>query len=176
MTNENHPEPDWHERAAARVDPSRPSFVLPAGLAQEVWQHARECYPEEACGLLLGARDREASHIERCRNVQTRRKLAGESELDARHGFWIDERELLDALKRADERGHELKAIYHSHVDTGAYLSHTDRDAALGPEGRPLWPGVAHLVLAVYENGVRDAACFIWDEQSEAFVGHSVQA
>lgn len=167
--------PDWWERASAVIDPERPAFVLHDDLLQDVWQHARECYPEEACGLLLGPADQsEPSRIERCRNVQNRRKQAGESHLDARHGFWIDEKELLDALKRADQSGHQLKLIYHSHVDTGAYLSHTDREAALSPQGEPLWPGVGHLIVGVREDGVTETGVYFWDPAAEIFVGSPV--
>ena len=167
--------PGASESAAAVVDPDRPPIGLPDALLQDVWQHALECHPEEACGLLLGPIGVEhPTVIERCRNVQNRRKLAGESHLDARHGFWIDEKELLDALKRADQRGHELKVIYHSHVNAGAYLSLTDRDAALAPDRRPLWPGVAHLVVGVNEHGVSETGCYVWDDQAEAFLGAPV--
>jgi proteasome lid subunit RPN8/RPN11 len=106
--------------------------------------------------------------------VQRRRKLAGESDLDAHDGYCIDERELLQALRRAEQQGEVLRVIYHSHVDTGAYFSHADSAAALGPHGAPLWPGVAQLVVSVYESGVRDAAYFEWDEDVRVFRGRSV--
>ncbi len=166
--------PEWATRAAARVDSALPPAELPAELLREVYQHARECYPEEACGLLVGPRGAAPRRIERCTNVQRRRKLAGESELDAHEGYWIDERELLQALRRAEQEGDVLRVIYHSHVDTGAYFSHADQAAALGPGDTPLWPGVAQLVVSVYESGVRDAAYFDWDEPLHAFRGHSV--
>ena len=167
--------PEWQARAAAVLDPARPPVALPAGLLDEVYQHAREGYGEEACGLLVGPGGGPPERIERCTNVQTRRKLAGESELDAREGYWIDERELLLAQRRASENGHELLVIYHSHVDTGAYFSHADLAAALGPGGTPLWPGVAQLVVSVYEDGVRDVVWFDWDDVACAFMGHAVE-
>ncbi len=166
--------PEWLTRAAVRVDPALPAVELPGELLREVYQHAHECYPEEACGLLVGPGGAAPRRIERCTNVQTRRKLAGESDLDAHEGYWIDERELLQALRRAEQLGEALRVIYHSHVDTGAYFSHADQAAALGPGDAPLWPGVAQLVVSVYETGVRDAAYFAWDEALRAFRGRSV--
>ena len=165
---------DGQARAPAVADPDLPSMGLPAELLLEVYQHARECYPEEACGLLVGPKGGPPARIERCHNVQDRRKLLGESELDARHGYWIDEKELMLALQRAEREGQALQVVYHSHVDTGAYFSHADLVAALGPEGLPLWPGVAQLVVAVYHEGVRDAAYFTWDEEARRFVGRAV--
>ena len=100
---------DWRERAAAVVDPALPGVPVPRELIHELFQHARECYPEEACGLLVGPRGGPPVRIERCTNVQTRRKLQGESQLDARHGYWMDERELLRALQTTEQEGHEYQ-------------------------------------------------------------------
>src|SRR5262245_23926261 len=41
-------------RAAAVLDPALPPVALPRGLVLEAFAHARECYPEECCGLLIG--------------------------------------------------------------------------------------------------------------------------
>jgi proteasome lid subunit RPN8/RPN11 len=175
MATQADPEQDWRERAAAVVEPGVAAIPLARELIYEVFQHSRECYPEEACGLLLGPEGGPSNRIARCTNVQTRRKLAGESDLDARHGYWIDERELVEVLRRAGEEGDALLWIYHSHVDTGPYFSHTDLDSALGPDGTPLWPGVGQLVISVYEDGVRDVAGYVWDDASAAFHGRAVQ-
>ncbi len=166
----------WPERAAAIADPALPPGPLPRALMLEVFQHARECYPEECCGLLIGP---EAAPLPtrfvRCTNVQSQRRSKGESELDARHGFWIDEQELLQALRTAEERGEALRVVYHSHIDTPAYLSHSDLQGAVGPDGSPLWPGVAHLVVSVREDGVHEAAVFDWSEEAGSFLGRVVQ-
>ena len=165
----------WRERAAAWVDGTQDPVVLPAELLHDVLQHAREAYPEEACGLLLGPPDGPLFEVVRCTNVQTRRKLAGQSELDARDGYWIDEQQLLRTQQRADREGLEIRIVYHSHCDAGAYFSHADRDGALGPTGEPLYPGVTQLVLAVYESGVRDLAAYTWCARDGRFVGHAVE-
>ena len=163
----------WREQAVAVVDPERPAVALPRALLHEVFQHARECYPEEACGLLLGPPSAEPETIERCTNVQTRRKLRGESDLDAQHGYWIDESELLRAIKRSEREGNEIRAIYHSHIDTGAYFSRADLEGALGPLGQPSYPLAIQLVISVHEDGVRDAAAFVWTDGR--FVGRALQ-
>lgn len=175
MTSEPDKLPEWRTRAAAVVDPSLAAVALSSEIAHEVFQHARECYPEEACGLLVGPRAGSPVRIERCTNVQERRRRLGESDLAARHGYWMDEKELMLALRRVDEEGNTLLMIYHSHVDTEAYFSHADLAAALGPDGTPLYPGVAHLVIAVYEDGVRDATGFVWSDELARYRGHAVQ-
>ncbi len=161
----------WQERAAVRPEPDRPPAGFHRPLLAEVFAHARECYPEECCGLMLGPPDGEPRQVVRCTNVQSTRYAKGESKLDARQGFWIDEQELEQALRAAEARGEALRIVYHSHVDTEAYLSHTDVAAALGPEGTPLWPGVAQLVVSVGESGVRGAALFEWDAECGAYAG-----
>lgn len=166
----------WRSRAAAVADPALPAERLPRSLMLEVFQHARECYPEECCGLLIGPSDPSLpNRFVRCTNVQSTRRAQGDSELDARHAFWIDEKELLEALVAAEGRGEALRVVYHSHVDAPAYLSHTDLQGALGPDGHPLWPGVAYLVVSVSEDGVGGAALFSWSVETGRFMGRAVQ-
>ena len=171
------PDPDqpWQARAAAQVDPSLDSAPLPRDLLLEVFQHARECYPEECCGLLTGVDLELPVRVVRCTNVQNTRVARGESDLDARRAFSIDEQELLNALRAADQREERLVVIYHSHVDTAAYLSFTDLEAALGPDRRPLYAGTAQLVVSVQESGVLGAALFAWDESAQRFRGRGVR-
>ena len=162
------------ERTAPRrieVDPTLPAVAIPGSVLHELYRHARETFPEECCGLMLGPPGVEPRQVVRCTNVQNVRLAKGESKLNASQGFWIDEQELERALRSAEARGEELRVVYHSHVDTGAYLSHTDLEAALGPQGTPLWSGVGQLVVSVSENGVREAALFEWDAEREAYVG-----
>lgn len=156
------------------ADPLRPPAELPRELLSEIYAHARECYPEECCGLLLGPSG-AGLHILRCTNVQSQRFARGESHLDARRGFWIDAQELESALREAEGRGERLHAVYHSHIDTEAYLSHTDLLAATGPGGSPVWPGVAQLVISVRDGAVRGAALFEWDTSTARFLGRVVR-
>ena len=166
---------DWRERAAAESDPGAEPASLPRELLLEVFQHARECYPEECCGLLTGT-DRDGPlHVIRCTNVQSQRVARGESTLDATRAFWIDEQELWNALRSAESSGQKLLVIYHSHVDTAAYLSHTDAAGALGPDGTPLYPTCAQLVVSVDDSGVGQAALFDWDPEARAFRGRPVR-
>jgi proteasome lid subunit RPN8/RPN11 len=148
---------------------------LPRALMLEIFGHARECHPEECCGLIVGAEATGSWRVVRCSNVQNARLARGESDIDARHGFCIDERELLQALRSAEQAGHSLQAIYHSHVDTAAYLSHADLRGAVASDGRPLWPGVAQLVVSVWEDGVRGAAWFDWEAVPGRFAGRGIQ-
>jgi proteasome lid subunit RPN8/RPN11 len=150
---------------------------LVADLVMEIMGHARECYPEECCGVLLGTAGGPPQQAVRLTNVQSLRRSRGESELDAGHGFWMDEAELLATLRDAERRGQELMAVYHSHIDTDAYLSHADVAGALGPDGRPLYPGAAQIVVSVWEGAAREMemSWFEWDEERATFVGRGIR-
>ena len=164
----------WRPRAGVLVDSELGEIRLPRELMLELYGHARECYPEECCGIVIGSAEPETWRAVRCSNVQNARRAQGDSELDARRAFWIDERELLEALQQASRRGEELRAVYHSHVDTAAYLSHEDLRGAVGAHGRPQWPGAGQIVVSVWEDGVREAGWFVWEAASERFRGRRI--
>ena len=168
-------DPERSPRAAAVRDPAARPYRLPARLIAEVYAHAREGYPEECCGLLVGPEGGAPTRIVRCANVQSARRARGDSELGARHAFWFDERELLGALRDAEHRGEVLAVIYHSHVDADAYLSHADVAGALGPSGDPLYPGAVQLVVSVREGRVHEAVCYPWDAERGRFVGRTLE-
>jgi proteasome lid subunit RPN8/RPN11 len=157
-------------------DATREPARLAREIVAEVYAHARECYPEECCGILTGPPGGRPARVVRCTNVQDQRVARKESNLDAGRAFWIDPGEMLDVLRAADERGEEVHAIYHSHVDADAYLSETDLHSALLADGEPAWPGAAWLVVAVHEGVVRDAAIYEWKASAGGFAGRRVRA
>jgi proteasome lid subunit RPN8/RPN11 len=69
-----------------------------------MFAHARECAPEECCGL-VGGRGRRASSVYRLRNVARDRVTAYEAAPE----------ELFAAQREMRARGEELLAVYHSH-------------------------------------------------------------
>lgn len=62
--------------------------------------------------------------------------------------FELEPRELLRDLRRLDEAGGRLVAVYHSHLAGGADLSPRDLAGALC-EGTPVLPGAAQVVVAL---------------------------
>jgi proteasome lid subunit RPN8/RPN11 len=54
-----------------------------------------------------------------------------------------------------------VTAIYHSHIEVGAYFSDEDARAA-APDGELLYP-VEYLVVDVRQDGVHGAALFRFD-------------
>jgi proteasome lid subunit RPN8/RPN11 len=128
-------------------------------------------YPSECCGVLL---TRGAPSPDRllmpCRNIQDElhAKDSARHPRDSRTAYFIDPKDLL-TIGRREAQGYRVATIYHSHVDTGAYFSATDRQNAL-INGEPAYPDAVYVVLSVMEGRVADAAAFLWDASLHDFV------
>ena len=119
---------------------------------------AREDYPREACGLLLGRADPEGTrvlHVRRARNRTVER---------ARDRFDLDPLDHLAAEDEARELGLAVVGVWHSHPDRPPRPSEADRAGA--------WSGWSHLIVAVDARsscGVRS-----WRLVGDAFVEEEV--
>lgn len=121
---------------------------------------AAQAYPEEACGLLIGPRDRPlCDEIRPCKNQQNQLHALDPETYprDAHQAYSLSARDVL-YLDRSLSGPRPVKIIYHSHVDVGAYFSAEDRAAAL-VNGEPLYP-VLYLVMDCGPGGVRGARLF----------------
>ena len=67
----------------------------------------------------------------------------------------------LDVLREADRTGERIVAIAHSHPDGGPGFSAEDRRWA-APDGQPLLPGVAHLVISFRADKLSTARWALW--------------
>jgi proteasome lid subunit RPN8/RPN11 len=128
-------------------------------------------YPAECCGVLLA---RSAPVPDRalmpCRNIQD--ELHAQDPVrhprNSRTAYFIDPKDLL-AIGRRESQGYRVATIYHSHIDTGAYFSPTDRQNAL-VNGEPAYPDAVYVVVSVLEGRGADAAAFVWDTAAHDFV------
>lgn len=135
--------------------------------------HAEEGFPEEVCGVLFASPHGQV--VRRMANVQNALHAADPvaNSRDARTAYQFDGGELLAVTRQGDEPGWRIVLFYHSHPQHGAYFSDTDKSRALfGGEVElgPAFPGVAYLVISVYDRVVRDRKTFAWDEAAEEFV------
>jgi len=93
-------------------------------IESEPWQamvaHARQTYPNECCGAMLGFIDGGQETVRAA--LQLQNAFAGAQA--AR--YELRPEDLLAADKAARERQMDLIGIYHSHPDCGAYFSETD--------------------------------------------------
>lgn len=120
---------------------------------------ARDAYPQEACGLLIG-RPREdggwsVDEVRRARNLEPER--TGDR-------YVLDPEAFLAADRDARAAGVEIVGFWHSHPDSPAVPSETDRRAA--------WTGYAYVIVSV--RGGRPRAIRVWTLADDTFLEGSV--
>ncbi len=115
-------------------------LTLAPGILGEVIQHAKEKYPNEACGLLVGRRG--AERFIRVKNISAEPSR-----------YEMDPSELIATLRSLRESGERLIAIFHSHPHGPAAPSNTDVEQAYYPEA-------AHLIVSLAEPECPQAVAF----------------
>ena len=121
----------------------------------EMVAHARETYPNECCGAMLGSTDGEQKAV----RVAIRLRNAFEGAQAAR--YELRPEDLLAADKAARERHMDLIGIYHSHPDCDAYFSKTDLQNSC--------PWYSFVVLSIKQGEFHHANSWLPNfDQSEA--------
>jgi proteasome lid subunit RPN8/RPN11 len=103
---------------------------LHAHLIDEIVDHAKTTYPQEACGLLIGHGN------DALRFLPTVNILASET------AFEIDPAVLASTFRSLRESGEDLVAIVHSHPRGPAEPSKRDSELAY-------YPAAAHLIVSL---------------------------
>ena len=96
---------------------------LPNAFDKAIRAHAVQSYPHEACGLLSGRRDNDATVT--ITAIHESKNVTG---LDPKTGFEIDPKLRFDVMRTLEARGDGTEIIghYHSHPDHPALPSATD--------------------------------------------------
>lgn len=165
-------------RARIELNRSLEPVACPASVLSELCNHALDVAPEECCGLVAGSAADRFQHVYRITNVMTKMHLGDPVAFprDAHHAFYMAEVEYFAAQKDAEAKGLEVTAVYHSHVEAGAYLSAEDRAYA----EHPLFPfpGAAQIVISILGGRVEGAAIFELDTATGTFPargGHALE-
>ena len=160
---------------AGTTAPNASLPTLSAQVLTEIYAHARETYPEECCGFLIGPRDSAAvDEVRRCVNEQNRYHALDPERYPrtARIAYCLGGKDSL-FLMRSLETPRPVKIIYHSHIDVGSYFSAEDIRVALGREpddtAEPQYP-VDHIVIDAQAAHIGGAKLFRWDRSQRAFV------
>jgi proteasome lid subunit RPN8/RPN11 len=146
-------------------------MILSREELERVRAQAETEYPAECCGAVLV---RAGAPGERllvpCRNAQDElhAKDPARHPRDARTAYHVHPGDLLK-LSRLESDGYRLRAIYHSHVDAGAYFSDTDKANAL-LHGEPAYPEATYVVVSVVSGKAAAAAAFAWDPGRRDFL------
>jgi adenylyltransferase/sulfurtransferase len=133
------------------------AIAIPVAVREQIYAHARRCFPDECCGYLRGASS--IDEVVECRNAQLDGDHPTVPARGADSGFVITGAELLAFAKTFDGR-RPARIVYHSHTNGRAYLSDIDRDVATA-NGAPVYP-VEHLVIGLTADAVVEAAQFAW--------------
>jgi proteasome lid subunit RPN8/RPN11 len=129
----------------------------------------------ETCGFLI--RRDGALHVEQVPNVADRYHAVDPARFPrtSRDSYLMDPKEQLRIHRELETWGGEIAAVWHSHVETGAYFSAKDRADAV-VDGAPTVPGAEYLVLGIRGGRVTEARRFTWDGRDFVEAGEASSA
>ncbi len=130
------------------------TIVVPKSVVRAIEDHAREAYPEECCGFLLG-------HGSDPRTVEEARRARNVAPEDRARRYVIDPLENLHADDVAGRKGLELIGIYHSHPDHPAAPSEFDRSRATS------W--YTYLILSIVDRTPKELTAWRFVETANVF-------
>jgi proteasome lid subunit RPN8/RPN11 len=117
--------------------------------------HARETYPNECCGAMLGSVDNGQKQV----RIAMRLENAYAGAQNAR--YELRPQDLMAAEREARNRNMDLVGIYHSHPDCDAYFSTTDLKNSC--------PWYSFVVLSIHKGEFDHANSWLPNaEQTEA--------
>lgn len=128
---------------------------------EQIYTHAKNTYPEECCGLLLGrieGRNKfliEIRQTENCWDAQTADYLPI-TPGDKRDRFIIDPKVMLQIQKEARDRNLTIIGVYHSHPDHSAIPSEHDRAIA--------WQQYSYIIVSLQQGYIAELRSWTLDE------------
>src|SRR5437867_12329287 len=111
---------------------------LGSGVLEAIEQHARDTYPHECCGALIG----------RDSDVRAVFPLPNTTEEGPRRRFLVQPSDYQQAERAAGDAQLELLGFYHSHPDHPARPSQYDLDHA--------WPFFSYVIVSVVSGAPVD--------------------
>lgn len=127
---------------------------IPRAVVADIQAHAREAYPEECCGFLLGTEAGE-------HRVVTEHRRATNVHPDSRRvRYTIDPQEVLRVVREFQGDVQHI-GFYHSHIDGPAVPSTWDLERA--------WPYYVYTILAVGSDHPGEFSGWILDAGANAF-------
>lgn len=126
-------------------------MILPSDVAVAMTRFAREAYPYECCGALLGSG----------MTVEMALPIANTSEEPKERRFRILPADYRRVEAQADRHGYELLGFYHSHPDHPARPSAYDLEQA--------WPNLTYIILSIESNRIDGITAWLLSEDRSRF-------
>ena len=124
------------------------ALKIGAGDVGHIHEHAREAYPEECAGVLVGM---DAGGTKVIVDVWRAENTFEEGQRARR--FLIEPLKIRDFEEKARERDLDILGFYHSHPDHPAEPSEYDRDHA--------WPYYSYIIASVSKENVEDMRSWV---------------
>jgi proteasome lid subunit RPN8/RPN11 len=118
-----------------------------AGDVGHIHDHAKEAYPEECAGALVGM------NVEGMKIVVDVWRAENTHEEGRSRRFLIEPLKIKEFEERAAERDMDVLGFYHSHPDHPAEPSEYDREHA--------WPGWSYVIASVSAENVEDMRSWV---------------
>jgi len=128
---------------------------IPGALLEKINSHARQAYPEECCGILLG-RIQDSQKV-----VMDVVEFENAQQDNKERRYLITAEEYVHAEKVAQARGLEVLGFYHSHPDHPARPSQYDQENA--------WTWFSYLITRVEKGEPAESTCWVLREDRSAF-------
>jgi len=131
-----------------------------AGDVRHIHDHARETYPEECAGALIGIDTGEMKvvvDVWRAENTH---------EEDRGRRFLIEPLQIKEFEEKAQERDMDLLGFYHSHPDHPARPSEYDREHA--------WPYYSYVIASVGKDEVEDMRSWVLRDDRSGYDEESI--
>jgi proteasome lid subunit RPN8/RPN11 len=120
-----------------------------------VSRHAREAYPEECCGALLGTTEDGAAAVTLAERTEN------SSREERRRRYVVAPMEYARVERAADAAGLSVLGFYHSHPDHPAVPSEYDRAHGL--------PFFHYVIVAVGPESTGEIAAYVLSEDLDVF-------
>lgn len=138
----------------------KPSINVPKRVYDDIIAHAKEAYPEECCGVLVGnvMGGRKLFESHRASNANTER---------ARDRYIIDPREINVIDKTARVEGLDIIGFYHSHPDHPDRPSQFDREMGQA--------GYSYFIVSVSKGAEVSLKSWVFEEDGEPFKEEAIK-
>ena len=123
------------------------ALKIGAGDVGHIHEHAKQAYPEECAGALVGV---DTGDIKLVVDVW---RAENTHEEDRARRFLIEPLQIKEFEERARERDMDVLGFYHSHPDHPAEPSEYDRERA--------WPYYSYVIASVGEDKVEDMRSWV---------------